>query len=57
MTLNLQLIKRYKNRIAELQRKRNMYEIKGMSGACLSITGEIQAYNAVIKDLKSWDLT
>ena len=47
------LIEKYKNRIAKLQRKRSMYESHGAGGACISITGEIQAYNAVIKDLSN----
>jgi len=46
------LITKYKNRIAKLQRERSRYELRGMSGACLSKTGVIQAYNAVISDLK-----
>jgi len=48
-----ELIKKYKNRITDLQGERDRYDSKGMSGACLSITGEIQAYNAVIEDLKN----
>ena len=32
------------------------YENAGKAGACISLTGEIQAYNAVIKDLKRINL-
>ena len=46
------LIEKYKNKITQLQSKRNSFELKGMSGACVAITGEIQAYNAVLADLK-----
>ena len=47
-----QFIKKYKTRIAKLQRQRENYEKTGRAGACISITGEIQAYNAVISDLE-----
>lgn len=46
------LIKKYKSKITQLQSKRNNFELKGMSGVCVAITGEIQAYNAVLSDLK-----
>lgn len=46
------LIQKYKNKIAALQRKRNYYESLGKGGACIAVTGEIQAYNAVILDLQ-----
>lgn len=47
----MSLIKKYKDRISKLQKKRKSFELKGMGGACISITGEIQAYNAVVSDL------
>lgn len=46
------LIKKYKEKIKTLQKTRDYHESEGRSGACISITGEIQAYNAVIKDLE-----
>ena len=47
-----ELIEKYKKKIAQLQRSRDVHESTGRSFACISITGEIQAYNAVIKDLQ-----
>lgn len=46
------LIEKYKERIKELQKTRDFHELQGRAGACISITGEIQAYNAVLSDLK-----
>ena len=49
-----ELIKKYKNKIAELQRTRDRYYSMGISdAACIIITGEIQAYNAVINDFST----
>lgn len=47
----MDLITKYKNRIAELQKKQKTFEAKGRGGACISLQGEIQAYNTVICDL------
>ena len=47
-----ELIKKYKEKIASLVLLRNREEKAGRSGYCISITGEIQAYNAVISDLQ-----
>jgi hypothetical protein len=47
----MDLITKYKTRIAELQRKQKTFEAKGLGGACISLQGEIQAYNTVICDL------
>jgi hypothetical protein len=46
-----ELIEKYKSRIAVLQQKQKRYEALNLGGACVSLQGEIQAYNAVIKDL------
>lgn len=46
------LIEKYKGKIKELQKTRDYHESQGRGGACISITGEIQAYNAVLADLK-----
>jgi len=46
-----ELIKKYKNKIAELQRTRDNFDSRGLAGACIGVTCEIQVYNAVIKDL------
>ena len=45
-------VQKYKEKIKSLQKTRDFHESEGRSGACISITGEIQAYNAVIKDLE-----
>ena len=47
------LIEKYKSKITELQKKRDFHERQGRAGACLSITGEINAYNAVLSDLRA----
>jgi hypothetical protein len=47
----MDLITKYKTKIAELQRKQKTFEAKGLGGACISLQGEIQAYNTVICDL------
>ena len=49
------LVKKYKDLIASKQKTIKYYEKKGMSGACIATTGEIQAYNVIIKDLKHDD--
>jgi hypothetical protein len=46
------LIKKYQEKIAYNQRLIVKYDTTGRGGACISLTGEIQAYNAVISDLK-----
>jgi len=46
------LIEKYKEKIKQLQKTRDYHESQGRGGACISITGEIQAYNAVLSDLK-----
>jgi flagellar biosynthesis chaperone FliJ len=51
-TLN-SLIEKYKNKITELQKERIFYEKKSNGGMCISITSEIQAYNAVLSDLST----
>jgi hypothetical protein len=48
------LIDKYKSRIAVLQQKIKTFEKRGQAGTCISLTGEIQAYNAVIVDLKDY---
>lgn len=48
------LIDKYKSRIAVLQQKIKTFEKKSQAGACIALTGEIQAYNAVIVDLKNY---
>ena len=48
----MDLITKYKNKIADLQRKQKVYEASGRAGACISLQGEIQAYNSIIKDLE-----
>ena len=48
----MDLIAKYKNKIAELQRSQRDFEAKGCGGACIGLQGEIQAYNTVIADLK-----
>lgn len=48
-----ELIEKYKTRIAHLQKSREHSEQEGLSGACISITGRIEAYSAVIKDLEN----
>ena len=45
------LIEKYKCRIAVLQRKQKTFESRRQGGACISLQGEIQAYNVVIIDL------
>jgi len=45
------LIEKYKCRIAVLQRKQKTFESRGQGGVCISLQGEIQAYNVVIIDL------
>lgn len=52
-TPNKVWIEKYKKRIAELSRQIKLYESTGRGGACINITGKIEAYNAVIKDLQS----
>ena len=47
----MDLITKYKNKIAELQKKQKTFESTGRAGGCISLQGEIQAYNAVICDL------
>ena len=49
---NMSLINKYKKVIANLTKQRNWHELKGQGGACINITGKIEAYNAVIKDLQ-----
>ena len=51
MTRVINLIDKYRSRIAVLQHKQKTYESKGQGGVCISLQGEIQAYNAVISDL------
>ena len=51
MTRFIVLIDNYKNKIASLQKKQKHFESLGLAGAWISVQGEIQAYNAVIKDL------
>jgi hypothetical protein len=51
MTRLITLIDKYRSRIAVLQQKQKTYQSKGQGGACISLQGEIQAYNAVISDL------
>ena len=51
MTQVINLINKYKSKIVVLQQKQKTYESKGQGGACISLQGEIQAYNAVIADL------
>lgn len=51
MTRFIVLIDKYKKRIESLQKKQKYFENTGRAGACISLQGEIQAYNAVIKDL------
>jgi len=46
-----ELINKYKERIVKLQQQQKIYEKTGRAGACITNQGEIQAYNAVIKDL------
>lgn len=46
-----ELIEKYQVRIASLKSKQQYYEETGKAGACISLQGEIQAYNAVISDL------
>jgi len=48
-----ELKQKYKNKIAQLQKKREREELAGRSHSCVAITGEIQAYNAVIRDLEN----
>ena len=52
MTRFIILINTYKDKIAALQKSQKYYNSTGRCGACISIQGEIQAYNAVIKDLQ-----
>jgi len=47
------LIEKYKKRIDKLQKQSVDYEKRGMAGACISINGEVQAYNAALSDLKN----
>ena len=47
-----ELIEKYKAKIKESQQKRKYYESIAKGGLCLVETGKIQAYNAVISDLK-----
>jgi len=46
------LIKKYKVKITSLQNQIKFHEKHGRAGACISLNGEIQAYNAVLTDLK-----
>lgn len=48
----INLIEKYKKEIASLSSLRDSEEKSGRGGHCLSITGKIMAYNAVISDLK-----
>jgi|LakMenE18May11ns_1017448.scaffolds.fasta_scaffold9469035_1 hypothetical protein len=48
----MNLIKNYTEKIAELEAKRDDAENRGMAGACISYTGEIETYKLVIIDLK-----
>jgi hypothetical protein len=50
------LILLYKTKIADKSRLREIYEKQSKGGACISLTGEIQAYNAVLKDLNELKL-
>jgi hypothetical protein len=45
------LISKYKVKINSLQERIKFHEKHGRSFACISLNGEIQAYNAVISDL------
>jgi len=47
-----ELIRDIKANISGIQKLRKHHELKGLSGACLSDTGEIMAYNAVIKKIE-----
>ena len=47
----IKLIKDYKSKITTLQKAQQQYEKTGRGGACITIQGSIQTYNAVIKDL------
>ena len=47
----INLITSYRSRIAKLQSTIHFYERDGRAGACINVSGKIEAYNAVIKDL------
>jgi hypothetical protein len=46
------LIQLYRKRVADLQKKQTYYENTNRGGACISLQGEIQAYNVILKDLR-----
>jgi hypothetical protein len=46
------LILKCRTKIADKQRLRDSYERAGKGGACISLTGEIQAYNEILSDLR-----
>ncbi len=46
------LITKYKTKISKLQELQKHYESISRGGMCISNQGEINAYNAVISDLK-----
>jgi hypothetical protein len=48
-----ELVAKYKAKITELQKRRDTFDGTGRGGACISVTGEIQAYNAIIADLQN----
>jgi len=48
----MNLIKNYTEKIVELEYKRDDAESRGMAGACISYTGEIETYKSVVIDLK-----
>jgi hypothetical protein len=52
----MNLIKNYTEKISELEAKRDDAESRGMAGACISYTGEIETYKLVIIDLKKQSL-
>lgn len=47
------LIELYKRCITQKQKQMSIFERTSRSGACISLQGEIQAYNAIIKDLQN----
>lgn len=46
------LIQKYANKITLLKERQKIFEKKSMGGACVAYQGEIQAYNAVLSDLR-----
>ena len=47
------MAEKYKDRVSKLRKKQDLYEAKGQAGACIATQGEIQAYNAVIKEMEN----